>query len=317
MTMGNKIVVLFALGLGFSGAAMGALVDAVVATVDQEVILQSDIMMEIQPLIANDASVDDAAVQELFNETLDQAIEQKILYREGVLNDIKITDTQVEERIKGYRDQYDSEQAFLKALQEAGETVSDFRERIRKQTIALSMGLTKRHYLEKDVVISEAEMAQYYQDHQSEFQKPERVKLYRIFIGVDKTEGAREKALARIEALREELSLGADFSQLATRHSEGPAASQGGFVGWIARGELVPDLEKVAFELSPGDVSPILETEYGMMLLKAEEKVEAGLADFDQVRNEIEPALRARYASEKYEKWMAELRKRSRVRKFQ
>lgn len=317
MTMGNKIIVMLVLAMGFAGSARAELVDAVVATVDREVILQSDILMEIRPLVASDASLNDAAVQELFDETLDQAIEQKILYREGVLNNIQISDEQVEERIKGYREQYDSEQAFLNALQEAGETVSDFRERIRKQTIALSMGLSKRHYLERDVVISEAEMAQYYQDHLSEFQKPERVKLYRIFIGADKSEGAREKALARIEALREELSLGADFSQLATRHSEGPAASQGGFVGWIARGELVPDLEKVAFELSPGDVSPILETEYGMMLLKVEEKVEAGLATFDEVRNEIEPALRSRYASEKYDKWMAELRKRSRVRKFQ
>jgi parvulin-like peptidyl-prolyl isomerase len=53
------------------------------------------------------------------------------------------------------------------------------------------------------------------------------------------------------------------------------------------------------------------------MLLKAEEKVEAGQAPFEEVRNEIEPTLRQKYADEKYQKWMAELRKRSRVREYE
>lgn len=309
----NIVSLAAGLWLGIAGLAAGELVDAVVATVDREAILQSDIMLEIQPALGGP----EADYQELFNSTLDQAIEQKILYREGVLNDIKITDEQLEERIKRYRDQYSTEREFLEALREAGETPSDFRERIRKQTLALVMGWNKRQYLEKDVVISEAEMAQYYQDHIGDFQKPERVKLYRIFIGMDKSPESRAKALARIQALREELSLGADFSELATKHSEGPAADRGGFVGWMERGELVPELEKVAFSLSPGDVSPILETEFGMMLLKVDEKVEAGQASFDEVRTEIEPILRQQQAGEKYDKWMAELRKRSRVRKFQ
>src|SRR5690606_31256928 len=161
---------------------------------------------------------------------------QKILYREGVLNNVTITDEMVAERVKRYRDQYDTEEDFLRALSNAGETMSDFRERIRKQTLALSMGLSKRYQLEREVTISEAEIVQYHEDYKSDFQKPERVRLYRIFPAADQDEASRAKALARIEALREELSLGADFSQLAIQHSEGPAAAQGGLVGWIERG---------------------------------------------------------------------------------
>lgn len=316
MAPGKKVLALLAIAVSVAGISSAELIDAVVATVDKEAILQSEIITEIRPALEG-LSGGEAEAQELFNTALDQAIEQKILYREGVLNDIKITDEQIEERMKRYRDQFDSEDAFLKALADAGETMSDLRERIRKQTVALSMGMSKRVQLEKEITISEAEVAQYYQDNASTYEKPERVKLYRIFIAAEKDEGSRAKALARIEALREELSLGADFSQLATQHSEGPGASEGGFVGWIGRNDLVPELENVAFSLAPGDISPVIETEFGMMLLKVEEKVDAGLATFEEVRNEIEPTLRQNYADEKYQKWMDELRKRSRVRKYE
>lgn len=316
MAVGKKVLALLALGVTVAAVSSAELIDAVVATVDKEVILQSDIVTEIRPALQG-LGGGEAEAQKLFDTALDQAIEQKILYREGVLNDIKITDAQLEERIKKYRDQFESEEAFLKALADAGETVSDFRERIRKQTVALSMGMSKRFQLEKEITVSEAEVAQYYEDHKDTYQKPERVKLYRIFIAAEKDQASRAKAMARIEALREELAVGADFSQIAIQHSEGPGASEGGLVGWIERGELIPELENVAFSLAPGDISPVIETEFGMMLLKVEDKVAAGLAPFDEVRTEIEPTLRKNYADEKYQKWMAELRKRSRVRKFE
>lgn len=316
MALRKLFIVILAAGLGLSGAARAELIDAVVATVDREVILHSDIITEIRPLVEG-MDPQSPQFQEIYAEALDQAIDQKILYREGVLNDIKITDDQLDLRIQRYRDQFENEEQFLKALEEAGETISDFRERVRKQTVALSMGLSKRRLLERDVVISEAELAQYYQDHIEEFQKPERVKLYRIFVAAEDAPADRAKALAQVQALREELSLGAEFTQLASNHSEGPGADQGGFVGWIERGELIPELEEVAFSLEPGDVSPIIETEFGVMLLKAEEKVEAGLASFDEVRTELEPELRREQAGERYERWMSELRKRSRVRKYQ
>jgi peptidyl-prolyl cis-trans isomerase C len=316
MAVGKRVFAVIAAFACLAGPVAAELIDAVVATVDKEAILHSDVMLEVQPLVA-DVSPDSNEFREIYNAALEQAIEQKILYREGVLNDIKITDEQVESRLEKYREQYKSEPEFLAALDKEGVTISEFREHVRKQMIALSMGLSKRHLLEREVVISEAELAQYYQDHLDTYQKPERVKLLRIFIAADQNEASRAKARARTEALREELSLGADFAQLAKTHSEGPDAAQGGFVGWIERGELIAALEEVAFSLNPGDISPIIETEYGVMLLKVEEKMDAGLASFDEVRTELEPELRQARANDRYQKWMSELRKRSRVRKFQ
>ena len=306
--------------VALAAPARAEIVDAVVATVDTEVILQSDIMAEIQSAlrVMTEGQIREEG-EALFNEALEQAIEAKILYREGILNDIPVTDEMVENEIERVRklNDYETETAFRDALAEDGLTMPEFRERTRKRVVALSMGYNKRQFLRKEAVISEAEIAQYYQDHLDDFQKPERVKLYRIFLPIDKKADNRATVQAQLEAIKEELALGADFSELAKQHSKGPFAADGGFAGWIHRDDLQPQLEEVAFGLAEGDVSPIIETETGMMLLKAAEKVEAGLAEFDEVRTEIEPILRDNYAAERYERWMAELRKRSRVRKYQ
>lgn len=302
------------------GSAQTETVDQIVATVDTEVILYSDILAEVQPLLQD---LEQAATSEaefraerdaIIQHVLDQAIERKILYREAVLSGVQISDDQVEERLEKVIENYESPAAFRDALERAGETMSDFREELRKQILAISMGMNKRRQLEEQVSISEAEARQFYQDHKDEFERPERAKVRRIFLAAGKDEAERNKARARLEALAEEVSMGADFAELARAHSEGPDAGDGGLVGWVTRGELVPALEEVVFNLEPGTVSEPVETEFGYHLLLIEERQSAGLASFEEARVEIEPILRAEAADERYQKWITELRQRRGVR---
>lgn len=310
------------IALTLSGAAFGALVDGIVATVDTEVILQSDIRDDIAPFMANLQSqgVSGAALEQEFQKAaqaaLEQAVEQRILYREATTAGLSVRDEDVEDRINKIKKQYKSPEEFMKALEETGATMSEFRERVKKQIMAISMGMMKRREFEKDAVILEPDMAQYYQDHQSDFSHPERAKVWRIFLGAEKDPAQRKKVQAKLEALREELTLGADFAELAKKQSEGPDAAEGGLVGWVAQGDLVPELEKAVFALEPGQISEPVETEWGFHLLKVEAKEPAGVTSYESARTEIEPILRKKYADERYEKWMQELRKRSHVRIF-
>jgi peptidyl-prolyl cis-trans isomerase C len=84
----------------------------------------------------------------------------------------------------------------------------------------------------------------------------------------------------------------------------------------VERGDLVEALETPAFALETGELSSVIETEFGFHLLMAEERQAAGVPSLEELRTEIEPRLRERYAEERYRKWMDELRKRSRVRVF-
>ena len=298
------------------------LVDGVVATVGPEVILQSDLMREIAPTLNSLRQT--AKNEEEFNkqaevqleEALNQAIENKILLREALLAGLELKDDMVEQRIAEIKKNFSSNEEFTKELEAAGETLSDFRERVRKQIMAISMGMRKHKQFEEAAEIAEADVAKYYEDNKTKFTHPERVRLRRIFLEAGQDADARAQAKARLEELKKQAANGGDFAELAKTYSMGPEAEKGGLVGWVNRKDLVAELDTAAFALAEGAVSDVLDTEFGCVLLMAEKKEEAGTASLDEVRTKIEPALRAQFADEKYKKWMAELRKRSRVRMF-
>lgn len=298
--------------------ARAALVDGVVATVDNEAILHSDLVEEAGPLLASlrrNAASEEQFRQEAdkaIREALDQAIERKLLYRQAQLAGMSVTDEQVEDRLNMIRKEYGSDAQFQEMTQEAG-AMTEFRERLRQQVMALSMARSKQTQFEKEAVVSESELRQYFQDHMDQFANQERVKVSRIFLTAGTDPAERQKARAQLEALKDELALGADFAQLAREHSQGPDAANGGEVGWVIRGDLVPELESAAFSLEQGQVSDVIETEFGFSIVKVEEKAAAGTPEYDQVRTQIEPELRKQYAQERYKKWVEELRKRSRV----
>ncbi len=320
----HKVVFSFLLVAVFSTGLTGytELIDKVLASVDTEVILLSEVMTELGPYLAElrrtvpNEQVYNQRVEEQIRATLEQAIDNKILYREALLAGLNVSDDLIEQRLTELRKLYPSEDDFQKDLQASGETMNELRTRLRKQLLAYKMSVDKREAFSKSVSVSEADVMQYYQDHRAEFERPEEVQVRQIFLSAPKDPQKRAEVRARMEQLREELASGADFAALAQAHSEAPGAAEGGIIGWVKRGDLQEALEQAAFALQPGQVSDIIETENGVHLLRVDAKREAGLRSLEEVRKEIEPALRAQEAKKLYDKWMADLRKRSRVRTF-
>jgi parvulin-like peptidyl-prolyl isomerase len=302
-----------------AGAEM---VDGIVATVGSEPILQSELMQEIAPIL-NELR-DMSKSEEEFNqkamgqlrEALDQAIEYKILLREALLAGHSITDEQVEQRITEIKKRFGSNEEFMAELEKAGETMGDFRGRIKKQILALSMGMLKRKEFERAAEVTESDVSKYYEDNKDKLSHPERVQVRRIFLAATAEATERAAVKAKIQDLKSRLNNGVDFADLAKTFSSGPEAEKGGMVGWVARGDLVKNLEDAAYSLPEGGISDVLETEFGFSILKVEKKEQAGTPTLQEARKQIEPELRAKKADEAYNKWMSELRKRSRVRIF-
>lgn len=295
-------------------------VDSVIATVGDEVILQSDLMQELAPVIneirqtASSEEEFNKAVDEQVRLALEQAIEYKILLRQALQAGATIDDKAVEERVNEIKKRFGSNENFEKELAKAGQTMSDMRARVREQILAISMGMQKRREFEKQVEVTETDVAQYYADNPEQFVHPERIQVRRIFMAA-KSDNEKDIA-AKMADLKKQLDEGADFAELAKTHSTGPDAEDGGLLGWVQPNDLVQSLEDALFALPEGGVTDVLRTEYGFVLLKAEKKDVAGTVTLEEARKEIEPALRAQFAGEKYVKWMNELRKRSRVRIF-
>lgn len=309
--------------LALSPLAAAFKLDGVVATVDREVVLYSEVLRDAQGDLAEARrSARSKAGYErqsdrILEATLNQAIEGKILYREALLLGIEITDEQVEDRIQSLRDLYPTHEAFMQELELAGESMREFRERTRKRLMGQTMSGAKARQLASDAVVSEQDIQAYYEANADAFSRPERVRVRQIFLRAKTSDEAKRQAVrARLELIQEELAAAADFSELAKRYSEAPGAADGGIIGWQQRDDLIPALEGAAFALKAGEVSGIVASPGGLHLLKVDQHEQAGLAPLDEVRTEIEPKVRAAMAEEVYVKWIGELRKRSRVRVF-
>ena len=325
INMVSRCAIRVAIGLAviglLSGSARAELVDSIMASVDNEPILQSDVMLDVSREIA--ALQQSLTSEEAFNRraddilrrALDDAINSKMLLREAQLTGVSIKEDAIEVEVRRIREGFDSNEEFLKALEQSGETLSDLRERMRKQALAIVMRRKKQEQFEKEIVVSESELAQYYEDHRGEFQRPERVRARQIYLSVD-TDADRAKVRARAEALRAELATGAAFGELAKAHSELPGAEGGGLVGWVAKGDFEEDLERALFALEAGQYSEVLDTAGGYSILYVEEKQSEGLATLDEARSTIEPKLREQAAQARYERWLAEVRKASNVQVF-
>lgn len=279
-------------------------------------------MMEIAPRLAElqstaaDAASFQKAADALMGEALEQAIDAKLLLREALRAGIEIEEKRIDEQLAEFKKLYDSPEQFTKELEAAGETLGDLRVRIRKQSMARAMAVRKQGEFEKQVVVSESDLAQYFEDHKDEFARPERVRVSQIFLPA--TGGADERAVvkARMDEILSELKQGGDFAAVAKAYSKGPEAQQGGAIGWVARGDLVQSLEEAAFGVPAAGISDVLESPGGYHILRVDERQEAGQATLEDVRKDIEPRLRAESAAQQYRNWIQELRNKSRVRVF-
>ncbi len=152
-----------------------------------------------------------------------------------------------------------------------------------------------------DLQVSDQEMEGYYQAHPEEFTEPEAVRM-RIIL-VETEEEAR--------AVMSELQVGKDFASLARKVSKDQAsAGAGGEIGWIRKGQLMPELEKVAFSLKEGGVG-MVRTRAGYSVIRVEERKEAQLKPLSEVREQARQKALRQKSQETLKRWVMKLREAS------
>lgn len=139
------------------------------------------------------------------------------------------------------------------------------------------------------VKVYTGDIEDYYNLHHDEFSHPEELHLRHILLRVASPgdEALVQEKSKILEGLRERIEKGEDFAQLAKAHSEDTSAGNGGDLGYLKRGELVPEVEAAAFSLKPGEVSGIVSSSYGLHLLKVEEYRAADVDPLDEVSDGI------------------------------
>lgn len=154
--------------------------------------------------------------------------------------------------------------------------------------------------LRSQITVSDDELRQYYEQHRSEYTLPERVKAQHILF---KTQGKTPDEIAKIkekaQQVLERAKKGEDFSNLAKQFSEDTTAAAGGDLGDFGRGQMVPEFERVAFSLGVGAISDLVQTQFGLHIIKVTGKQEARERPFEELKEAIRPVVSTRKAEQK------------------
>ena len=299
--------------------AAAAVADRIVAVVNGEVITLSELHRAFAPYAAHIEANYKGPDKEAFlkqNQAafLQRMIDQMLIEQEAKKPGAGIAAVKDEEVMAVVKDMLAKNrltmQAYLKKLAEEGNTLESSKQEIRGQM--LRMRLLRRE-VQSRILVTDEEIGEYYDKHREDYEGREAVHIRQIFLPVPEgaDSGARDRVRAEANQLRERILKGERFEVMAARYSRGPAASEGGDIGFVERGVMMPEVEKAAFSLPVGEVSEVLETEAGFLLLVVVDKKGAGLKPLPVVRDEIKAKIEDEKVNKKYDEWMAELRKKS------
>src|SRR5579862_1396008 len=248
------------------------------------------LLTKLQALISSSAGVSD---DQIHNEFVKQNTKVKFDYAYLKQDDLKKGLHPTDEELKAY---YESHKAsYANSIPE--------KRKVKYAVVDMAKA-------EAEVQVTQDDLRSYYDAHRDQYRVPEQVKVSHILIktplpgpdGKVDEKGAAE-AQQRATDLLKQLKSGAKLEDLAKKYSEDPgSAKQGGSLGWIGRGQTVPEFEKVAFSLPKGQISELVKSSYGFHIIRVDDKQDAHMKSLDEVKGEIEPIVKHQKAQQTAQK---------------
>jgi peptidyl-prolyl cis-trans isomerase SurA len=256
------------------------LLERVVAIVDEEMILQSDLDLAIE-LYQLDRQLVGAEPEpvtpELRRQVLDSLIENKLVIAAAKQNDMVVEEADIEarvdERVEQLVGQYGSRDALDRALMDSGLTIDDFRFRYANQLRNQQyMRLVVGRFIRPDIEVMENEVRQYYLDHIDEMPaEADSVTVASILVRVQPSPETRRVVQEQVAAAQQALAAGNDFADVARRFSQGPNARRGGRIGAMRPGDLFDRVLNQSLEqLEAGQTSQPIVSSRGVHILHVE-----------------------------------------------
>jgi parvulin-like peptidyl-prolyl isomerase len=295
-------------------------VDKIVAVVNDEVITLYEFNAAFEPYQKNIENTykgndKDSLIRQtkeaFFQRLIDNMLIEQEAKRTGVSATVKeedvmdvLQDTLAKQNL--------SMQDFLKNIVREGSSIEAVKKEIRSQIVR--MRLLRREVKDK-IIVTDGEIGEYYNEHRQEYEGKESVRMKQVLLlvpsGADKN--VKMKIKNNALQLRELIIKGESFDLLAAKYSQGPAAAQGGDVGFIEKGIIIPEVEAIAFNLPLNQVSEVIESNVGFHIIKVVDKKGAGLKPMAMVREEIKAKIEEEKLNKKFEEWISSLRAKSHI----
>jgi len=275
-------------------------IEEIVARVDNQIITRSEYLRSEEELRKEAQQQDPVNAERIVadreKDVLRDLIDQQLLLAKG--KELGITaDTELVKKLDQMRKDMNLEsmEDLEKAAQTQGVSFEDFKQNLRNQIITQQV---IGREVGSRITIGKEDEEKFYQEHQSDLDQPEMVRLSEILVSTEKKPNdSRDEAAILAAAqekanhLLEEIKKGAKFEDVAKKNSDGPTAAQGGDLGEFKRGTLAKELEDKVFAMKPGEVSDVTRTKQGFIILKVTEHTEAGVPPLNKIEPRIQDAL--------------------------
>jgi len=299
----------------------GKTIEEIIARVNNEIITRSE-YDKARQTAAEDAKQEcqgkctpeqlQKDIEDRQKNTLRELVDQSLLVQRGKDMGLSV-EADLIKRLDSIRidNKLPSMEALEKAVSDQGLNYEDFKNNIRNTLLTQKVISNE---VGSHVNISDDEVAKYYEAHKTEFVGPEQVALREIVIS---TEGKKPEELPDLKK-KADLALkrvqdGEDFGEIAKRLSDGSTKSQGGFLGQYKRGELSKELEDRVFKMKRNELTEVMETKQGYLILQVLEHYDEGIQSLDKVRNRISEELYSQRMEPALREYLKTLREQSYV----
>ena len=269
--------------------------DGVLATVDKVNITQNEVDERIAAMLGPHAagippeklaSIRDQLNQQALDSLIVEALLMKAVEKENVL----VGDEKIDAVVTQIKESLPEQMTFEEYLKQVGFTEKELKEKV-------SRNLRIQKLLEEQFsgisAPGEKEIAEYYTAHAAEFETPESVDVRHILIAVNSEDSKEKKAekMKKAQEIREQVMAEKDFEAVAAEVSDCPSKAKGGHLGFIARGQTVKPFEDAAFGGKPGEIGPVVETQFGYHIIEVLGHKDAGKTPLAEVKGRIAEEL--------------------------
>lgn len=290
------------------------IVDRIVANVNSDVILLSDVRERIA-LIKEFKGGQRGPSPQTPGErnVLDDMINEKLVVQFAEEREIKIKEEEIDKAIENIIAQNKITFDILEeTLKKQGMSMEKYRDRMKEQMMVrrisgMEVSASK---------VTEAEVKNYYRENMDLFIKRGKVRASHIILLASKDKDARhyEEARSKIVEIKAEIDAGLDFGEAAKKYSQDGASQKGGDLGWFSKGRMIPEFEQVAFSAPVGEVVGPVTTTFGFHLIMVTEKEKSEPLPFEQVEAQIGRALEQESFGKKRTSWIERLRSQAYIK---
>ena len=290
---------------------MPAQLPDVLAKVNDQPVMRTDFERLLKNIEANRGPIPAERRDEILRAALDQLITYTVMKQEAATRGLAIPDTDLEDRVKQMQGGMTKEQ-FDKALADRSTSATQLRNDAR-----VDMMIDKMVEAELASIASatEAEAKDFYDKNPDKFKQGEAVRASHILVMANEKadDATKKQARAKIEAILKRVRVGEDFAKLAKENSDDGSKDQGGDLGFFQRGSMVPEFDKAAFALKPGEISDVVTTQFGYHIIKVAEKKDATMLPYDKVQPQIVEYLSNQKKKQRVDAFIEEAKKRARI----